>query len=181
VNKNQKKFIIYHLLFITAFFSSCKGDFKEANAVEFKPNQDEGREVEVFYSDSGIVKMKLNASKLIRHSTDTPWVEYPEGMKVVFYDSLMKEDGYFTADYAIHKEKENIIEGKKNVIVVNQKGEKLNTEHLIWDKEKEMIYTNEFVKITTEDEVITGEGMEADEQFSKYKIKKIKGTVTIKE
>jgi LPS export ABC transporter protein LptC len=73
------------------------------------------------------------------------------------------------------------MEAKRNVVVVNEKGDKLNTEHLIWDKNTRMIRTEEFVKITTEDEIIMGNGMEADEHFTKYKIKQIKGIISIKE
>jgi hypothetical protein len=36
---------------------------------------------------------------------------------------------------------------------------------------------NSFVKITRPDEVIMGEGFEADETFTRWKIKKIQGTI----
>ena len=70
------------------------------------------------------------------------------------------------------------MEAKNNVVIVNAEGEQLNTEHLIWDRKKRIIYSNVFVKITTEDEIIMGEGFESNEQFSKYKILKPKGTIT---
>jgi hypothetical protein len=66
-------------------------------------------------------------------------------------------------------------------VVINEKGDKLNTEHLMWDKKKRMIYSNAFVKITTADEVIYGDGLEANESFTKYKITKIKGTINLKD
>lgn len=62
-----------------------------------------------------------------------------------------------------------------------KKGEKLNTEHLIWNEDSAKIYTDEFVKITTTDEIIMGEGMEANQDFSKWKIYKIRGTINVKE
>ena len=37
----------------------------------------------------------------------------------------------------------------------------------------------EFVKITTKDEVIYGQGLEANQDFSKYTIKKIRGTIAM--
>jgi hypothetical protein len=51
-------------------------------------------------------------------------------------------------------------------------------EHLIWDRAENKIYSNEFVKITTDDEIIMGEGFESNEQFTKYRILKPKGTIT---
>jgi LPS export ABC transporter protein LptC len=73
-----------------------------------------------------------------------------------------------------------IVEAKKNVVVINEKNEKLNTEHLIWNEKTKKIYSDEFVKITTPDEIIYGTGFEADQDFSRYKIMNIKGTITVK-
>ena len=64
---------------------------------------------------------------------------------------------------------------------LSDKGEKLNTEHLFWDEKKEMIYSDVFVKITTKDEIIMGEGLESNQDFSRYKFKKIKGTISVKQ
>ena len=61
------------------------------------------------------------------------------------------------------------------------KEEILNTEHLIWLQKEEKIYTEEFVKITTPDEIIYGDGLEANQQFTKYRIKNIKGTIAVDE
>ncbi|HRG51298.1 MAG TPA: LPS export ABC transporter periplasmic protein LptC, partial [Bacteroidia bacterium] len=73
----------------------------------------------------------------------------------------------------------NKMEAKRNVVVINVKGEKLNTEHLIWDAVTKKIYTKEFVKITTKDEVLLGEGLTADQDFSKYTILHPTGTIAI--
>ena len=80
-----------------------------------------------------------------------------------------------------HEKKVEIMEAKNNVVVVNEKGEQLNTEHLTWDKKQSLIYTKEFVKITTAEEIIYGNGLESNQSFTKYKIKDIKGTINLKE
>lgn len=46
---------------------------------------------------------------------------------------------------------------------------------------KKKIWSDKFVTITTKNEILMGDGFEARQDFSKYKIKKLKGTVTIKE
>ena len=71
------------------------------------------------------------------------------------------------------------MEARKNVVVVNQKGDRLNTEHLIWDEKKQKLISDEFVKITTKDQIIYGDGFEANEDFTKYKIFKTRGTIPI--
>ena len=62
------------------------------------------------------------------------------------------------------------------VVLVNVKGDTLRTELLNWDESKQLIYTDQFVRITTPDEIITGTGFESNAEFTKYKISKISGT-----
>ena len=42
-----------------------------------------------------------------------------------------------------------------------------------------MVYTEEFVKITTKNEVIYGKGLVSNQDFTKYTIKKISGTIML--
>ena len=83
------------------------------------------------------------------------------------------------ANYAIKFEEDNRMEVMNDVVVVNRFGEKLNTEHLIWEANTDRIHTDEFVKITTKDEIIYGDGLEANQDFTKYKILNIKGVLNI--
>jgi lipopolysaccharide assembly outer membrane protein LptD (OstA) len=66
-----------------------------------------------------------------------------------------------------------------NVFLVNSKGEQLNAEELIWDQNKKKIYSDKFVKVTTEDEIMFGNGFESNEDFSEYKVKKLTGQLKI--
>jgi hypothetical protein len=66
-------------------------------------------------------------------------------------------------------------------VVINKEGEVLNTDQLFWDERLKIIYSNAFVKITRPNEVIMGEGFEADETFSRWKIKKIQGTIYLQD
>jgi hypothetical protein len=55
----------------------------------------------------------------------------------------------------------------------------LNAEELIWDQNKKKIYSDKFVKVTTEDEIMFGNGFESNEDFSEYKVKKLTGQLKI--
>ena len=64
---------------------------------------------------------------------------------------------------------------------VNPKnGEKLETEKLVWDEANKTIYTDAFVKITTADQVIMGKGLKSNQDFTKYQINEITGTINLK-
>jgi LPS export ABC transporter protein LptC len=98
---------------------------------------------------------------------------------VLFYDRNEKESTTLKGNYAIRYEKSQRMEIRYNVEVINEKGEKLNTERLVWDEQKKKITSNAFVKITTAKEVITGNGLEANQDFTKYEIKNIIATIRL--
>ena len=73
------------------------------------------------------------------------------------------------------------MEAKDGVVVINEKGEKLNTEHLVWDKKTEKITSDVFVKITTDSEVLMGEGLISNQDFTEYRILKPRGIINLDE
>ena len=167
---------------------ACENDVAEVNYITAENEKllpiESGKNVEMLYSDSAVVRAKLNAPQMDRYIGKTNYMLLPKGMLVVFYDEDKLEETRLTADYGIVFENGtgmNKMEAKRNVVVINKKGEKLNTEHLIWDGITHQIYTKAFVKITTKDEVIWGDGLIADEDFSVYEIKNPKGQIAIDE
>jgi hypothetical protein len=70
---------------------------------------------------------------------------------------------------------------RNDVILVNSKGDTLNTEELIWEEAKQTIHSDKYVRITTKDEIIMGEGFESNTEFTKYKIFSIRGTISLKQ
>jgi LPS export ABC transporter protein LptC len=108
-----------------------------------------------------------------------PITELSKGMKISFYDVNMNVISRMKSSYAIHYEQEHRWEARNNVEVVNLKGEKLNTEKLIWDERENKLLSDNFVKITTSKEIIMGNGFEADQDFSHYKIFNVTGHITL--
>ena len=75
------------------------------------------------------------------------------------------------------KKNEQLVEAFNNVILLNSKNEQLNTEKLFWDGNAKTIYTDGFVTIKTENEIIMGYGFVTDESFSSYSLSDITGTI----
>ncbi len=163
-------------------FSSCdKNEIEKIEQVIAEENlpSESSTNVEILFSDSAQLTLRLKSPKLNRYDTENPYMEFPEGLKLVFYNSLEKPESQIECNYAINQIKSKIMEAKDDVIVINKDGEKLNTEHLIWDQGNKIIHTEEFVRITTKDEIIYGDGLEATEDFSKYTIKNLTGTILL--
>jgi len=179
----NKLIIAFTYCCATLFFSACETDIDQINLITATKNipSESGKNVLIVYSDSARIKMKLSAPQLDHFDGENAYVEFPKGVTVFFYNDKNKMESSLKANYAIRYEKSNMMEAKNDVIVINNKGEKLNTEHLFWDEKKELIYSDVFVKITTKDEIIMGEGLESNQDFSRYKFKKIKGTISVKQ
>lgn len=68
-----------------------------------------------------------------------------------------------------------------SVILIDHEGKKLETELLIWSEKEHRIYTDKFVKISTETEILFGEGLEAKDDFSEYEITNITGRIKVQD
>jgi LPS export ABC transporter protein LptC len=107
------------------------------------------------------------------------YIEFPEGMELIKFDANRNVISSITADYAKQFVAEDKWEAKNNVVATNAQGDTLKTEHLIWEEKKEIIYTEEFVKIIRADQIITGIGFTSDQKLQNWKIKNPKGTIYV--
>lgn len=172
--KNLKVFSFVALLIMV----SCKNKIEEINAITQSDTfpVETGKNIEIVYSEAARVESIIKSTFYKRYAGKNPYVEMPQGIDAAFYDSAMHIKTHLTSKYAIKYDKKNVMEVKNDVVVVNEKGERLNTEHLIWDEKTRRIYTDVFVKITTPDKVFYGDGLDADDSFMKWVIKKPRGT-----
>lgn len=179
--KKTGGFRLFFLVLFPVLLSGCENDLEKVNLVTGKDvlPVESSSGLTILYSDSGKVKVKISALEMNRFATDSPYTELPKGVKVEFFDQNLKVSSTLTSNHAIRKDREFITEARGDVIVVNEKGEKLNTELLIWDERTSKIFSSEFVKISTPDKIIFGNGFEANQDFTNYKIFNIKGTITI--
>ena len=166
------------------FLGSCKNDMETIRSLDFVDTLPDltAREVEIIYSEKARVQVKLISPLLVQKEEEEPLLVFPEGFTVYFYDSLMNLQSTITADYGISYEKKKLMEARHNVVVQNlEKGETLNTEELFWDREKAVIYSEKFVKLTNGDQVITGDGITSREPFREIDILNPKGLIEIRE
>ncbi len=177
------KYSYLSILLLLLSITSCVNDLKKVKAIAFKDHFPTESLIDavVYYSDSAIVKVKLKAPKMDHFAGENPYIERPEGIDLTFFDGNGEAVSHLTANYAISYEKKGTMEAKGNVVLINEVGEKLNTEYLIWNQKEAKIFSDKFVKITTEDEIIMGEGFESNESFTNFKINHIKGTILVED
>lgn len=136
--------------------------------------------VKTLLSDSANVVLRLTAPK--ENHFEGGDKEWPEGFLVQTNTSDEEEKSTITANYVFYDKKEDLYHATGNVIVKNyENGDELNTEELFWNPTEEEIFTEKFVTIKSDDEVHTGEGLKATQDFSTYTILKPSGTFLIEE
>ncbi|WKN32633.1 LPS export ABC transporter periplasmic protein LptC [Porifericola rhodea] len=155
---------------------SSPDDFKEYEGPVM-----EATDVELLHSDSAVVIIRLTADRQLEFESGDR--EFPEGIHIEFYEKKDEsKNASITANQGFFNKKENKYTATGDVVVQNFKsGEKLETEELHWEPNKNEIYTDRYVEITTNGDILMGEGLTADESFTNWKILKPKGTLSITE
>lgn len=170
-------------LVVVAGLGSCKNDPAEVKSLTQRDTLPllTTQNVDMLVSDSARLKMHLTAPREEDFAGETQRSIFPQGMHMEIYDDSGTVSSSVQSMYAERLLKEQKITAKQKVVVINIKGEKLETEKLTLDERTQRIYTDAFVKITTADQVIMGNGLDADAAFTEYEIKDITGTLMLNE
>jgi len=131
-------------------------------------------DVKTDYSDSAKTKVVMQAPLQLEFQDGDR--EFPKGIQVDFYDPTGKNTSRLTSRYARYEKTYDIYIAKDSVVILDLvEAKKLNTEELRWSRPKRKVYTDKFVRIQTKQELLTGVGLEAAQDFSWYKILKPSG------
>lgn len=136
------------------------------------------RDVEILYSDSAIVRVRVTAPVLLNYvDRENPRQEFPNGIKVEFLTPALEVRSVLTAKTAVRQNDKGLVIARDSVVLTTVEGEKLETEELIWNEKTEKVTTEKFVKVTKPGEIIYGYGLEANQDFTFWKITVPKGTI----
>ena len=167
------------LLGTAMLFCSCENKIeriKELSAGDRLPGI-EAENFEAIYSDSAVIESRLITPLMIQYNEEDgqPYTEFPKGVKIERFGPNRQVDSRITSDYAQYLDQEKKWIAKNNVVVINQNGDTLKTEELNWEGKTGKIYSDKFVKIIREDQIISGIGFESDQNMANWQVKKVKG------
>tara|TARA_B100001250_G_C19745758_1_gene765213 strand:- start:165 stop:683 length:519 start_codon:yes stop_codon:yes gene_type:complete len=160
------------------FLVSCLNKIDDVKSV-YKENtmSDFGLEIEINYYGGGDLEFTLTAPQIETINSPVEKKLFPKGIQVYAYNKDLDTIATISANFAIENQSEELFEARQNVILKNFKNEQLNTEKLFWNRETKKIYTNDFVTLTTEQQIIMGFGFNSDQYFSTYTLSNITGTI----
>lgn len=179
LKKTFTRMLIPGVLF---FAASCNNDPEQIKALTggHGRQEDHAEGVEVIYSKQGKIKMRLFADEFVQNNLAKPaYIDLNSHLKAVFYDDSGAVESVLTADSSRYYENEGNVLVWDSVQITRKQGERLNTDELVWNNSIEKFFTEKPVRITTPDEVLYGNGMEANRDFTWYQILKPTGTVAV--
>lgn len=181
-NKNhisiKKRFIPFIIL--TFYFTACNS-VPEVDLTKRKTNFPDRTLINahIYYKDSGRIVLDLRSPLIEEYSMiDTPYMKFPKGLELDFYNKKSDTPGYLRANWATASEMRGWYEGRGDVLVINEKGDTLKTQKLFWNKKTRKIFTQDTVFLISKmgDSLQANNGLEATDDLKEYTLFNNQGT-----
>jgi LPS export ABC transporter protein LptC len=176
----RRLFFLIQVLLLCA----CRNDLEQVKAITdntLEPVQSSRNAVYIF-SEKGEKQSRLEAKLLEQFDLggDEDYMLASDGFQMIFFDSLEQEDAHITAKFGKFEEKKRRFTAWGTVVLVNELGEKLETEELIYLPDSARITSEKQVKITMEGgTVLHGKGLESNDNFTQYRILQPSGEILL--
>jgi LPS export ABC transporter protein LptC len=175
-----KKTVFYCLFLISCgLLISCEEDKNNVKKEEYKGPISEVYGINMTYSDSArlVVRMSTEAQLTMANEDKI----YPKEVRVFFFDRMGNNTTKLRGDSARFIRAKNLYRVIGRVQINNQvKNEILETDELFWSPDTKKIYTDKPVDIKTPDQVLHGVGMDSNQDFTDYTIRRVTGVVSVK-
>ena len=138
--------------------------------------------VTTLVSDSGITRFRVTTKEwLVYDKKAKPTWEFPQGIHLEQFDEKLEVHSEVDAKKAIYYTELEEWILSDSVYAVNVDGERFESDILYVHQKEDRIFTDKFVKITQEDKIITGLGMESNQRLTKYTVLKPQGIIPLDE
>jgi len=177
---NTTKYIAeFSCLFIIVFcLTSCEEKKKVEVVTKYNGPLMSTENLNVMYSDSGRTTVKLTTARQLKFQNEDE--VYPKTVYVTFYDKNGVEYSSLRGDSGRYEKSQALYKVMGNVFFFNRlQQQSLATDLLIWSPLRKKVYTDRKFIIKTPREELTGIGMDADQDFTHYTMRKTKGTFAV--
>lgn len=176
-------YYIYSILLLL-LLNSCTTKLKKKLdnvQLEDKAGIERATGVEMLYSDSAIIRVRMIAPTMLRYiDKNNPKQVFPDGIKADFFDNSQQQTSRLVANYAEQFTKKEKIFLRDSVHIWNNKQEHLESDELIWDEQQKKIYSDKFVRITTPTQIIEGYKLISNLEFTKWQLDSVSGIIESK-
>lgn len=157
--------------------AACQETSDTAKPVPYNGPLMQTEHVRLLISDSARLQIRLTAP--LEEDYENGDRLYPKGARVLFYDKPGKVVlNTIQAKWVKYTSNEQRYTLRGDVRVANEpKQQRLFTEELFYDRNKQKIYTDpkRFVRVQSPVDSLTGYGLEANQDFSRYRVLRLSG------
>ena len=156
--------------------AGCEEPKQAKQAPAYTGPIEEINDVRLLYSEQALLKVKLTTPKQLRYANDDR--KYPKPVSIIFYGPAGEEVTTLRSDSGRYNKAKDLYTVMGNVIVINkQKQEKLLTPELNWNPITKKVFTDKRVVVLSQmtGEKLYGTGLDANQDFTNYKIRKPSG------
>lgn len=178
-NSNLVRFVFLSLCVYT--FLGCRNEISEIKAIT-DPRQlpvQTTYKAEYSYSVKGKLRNQLRAAQLDQFDGEQASLQASGGFTIVFFDSLENENARLSAKNGIFYQDQNKLVARDSVVLSNIRQEKLETEELIFLQDSDLIYTDQFVTITSQNGVFYGKGLRSNSSLTAFRILQPTGDLNV--
>jgi len=179
--KSYLKLLLCGILIpMCALFASCSTPEENSKPLLYEGALREAEDITMYYTEKNLMKVLLKAKKINEFQNGDS--EFPEGIFIEFYDDTGKITSTLRANSAYFFKTENKWRGLGDVEIINiEKNQQLNTEELFWKPDTKKIFTDKFVTIKLENEILYGTGFDADQDLANYTMKNPEGEFEVED
>ena len=165
-------------LIIAFFLTSCEEKRKVEVLTKYNGPLMSTENLNVIYSDSGRVKVKLTTAQQLKFQNEDE--VYPKAVYITFYDKNGVEYSSLRGDSGRYEKSNGLYKVMGNVFFFNRlQQQSLITDLLNWSPLRKKVYTDRKFTIKTPKEELHGIGMDSDQDFTHYTMRKTKGTFAV--
>ena len=167
-----------------SLLTACKPDDKqeELDFDKVDTSVEQVQNVDLLYSDSAIVRVRIRGPVMLNHlEFNDPHQEFPNGIKVEFFDLAGRVTSVLTAKYAVRYETRGLTLVRDSVVWRSTEWKQLETPELTWDERQQIVYTKKFVVVTTPQDTVYSHGFQSTQDFRNISLNAVDGTMEVKQ
>jgi LPS export ABC transporter protein LptC len=166
--------------------AGCENDIERINMITDETDLPtiQGTNIQVIYSDSAKVQVQVLAPAYKRYpNAERPYMEFAEGLEVFFYNDSAQIESEIKADYTIYYMEEQLWHATGNVVAQKfNNGDALYTDELFWDENEELIYSDSYTRVISEDNTLYGKnGFRSHQDLSNWQLIGSSGTINVQD
>jgi LPS export ABC transporter protein LptC len=180
------KRILHSILILAActgcfFVAGCENDEKRIKELtEDVLMKEEAIGVVSYLSQDGKMRARLSAPRMLRVSTDTLFVEFPESLHVDFFNDTSGIETKLDSRYGKYYESLNKVYLRDSVVVITVKGDTLKSPDLWWEQNTKMFYTDKYaIYKGNGKDIYGGKGLVATQDLTSVIFNQPTGTVKV--